>query len=269
MSTVATAAAASASSLYFSSVQFTLFAPVAVIYSIVARLLIRAKETHPLDDVIIGPTTTAPAAPTTEERVAIVTGANTGIGLETARSLVQSAQFSTVILACRSNDKGEAAAAHMQKSTHVAACNVVVLPLDLSDMNSVVQFSEIIRERYGQKLYLLVNNAGCNSGGDLTEDGFERLFQTNCLGHFVLTLRLLQVMARTGARVVNLSSVMHHFSGPVEPTVEFWRKVAVQSTGYQYQLSKLAAILLTIELNKRYPHIRSIAVNPGAVNSDI
>lgn len=283
---------------YFSSLQFSLCIPIALVYSVLARMIIRvvppAIRQDPSDAATIASPDGRMLSPnqhdnTTMTRVAIVTGSNTGIGLETAKSLLSSNRYSHIVLACRSMDKARMAVRQLQRlqneqqqqqpekddnSIHViSTTSVEAIQLDLRDMRSVVTFSNTIRERFEGNVSLLVNNAGCNTGGDVTEDGFESMFQTNFLGHFVLTLRVLDCMAPS-ARIINLSSVMHHFCGSgVNETESFWKAVATgkhDNNRYQYQLSKLAAILFTIELNRRYyPRITSVAVNPGAVNSDI
>jgi NAD(P)-dependent dehydrogenase (short-subunit alcohol dehydrogenase family) len=228
-----------------------------------------------------------------EKKVAIVTGCNTGIGYETAKTLATLYGY-TVIMACRDEAKARIAAAQIGSKNAI-----FVAPLDLSSFQSVLDFCRAIQAQgYGntqnKKIHLLVNNAGRNTSGQ-SIDGLDLQFQTNFLGHFFLTKLLVEqnMMADQGARIVNLASVMHHFCNHINniETVEFWKNTAavrpllptvfgvpvdplgsfssLSLTGNTntYPLSKLAAILFTNELNRRYPSplVTSIAVNPGAV----
>jgi NAD(P)-dependent dehydrogenase (short-subunit alcohol dehydrogenase family) len=204
--------------------------------------------------------------------VAIVTGSNTGIGFETAKALVERGYL--VVMACRSKDNALVAIQAIEQSVPDAPGKAVFYgTLDLSSFKSVREFSDIIRSRFAQ-ISLLVNNAGRNTSGRSEKD-FDLLFQTNYLGHFLLTQQLLpNLLAAEKPRVINLSSVMHHFCHTNEAhDAEYWNNMARfgRSDGSSYSASKLAAILFTLELNCRYRHLglRSIAVNPGAVNSDI
>ena len=138
-------------------------------------------------------------------KVAIVTGANTGIGKETARGLAD--RGATVILACRNVQKGEAAAKEIQGRS------VRVRELDLASFASVREFCRQI-SREEKKVDILINNAGAfTTNRELTEDGQEMQFQSNPLGHFLLTNLLLEKMksARDGARIINVSSVAHWY----------------------------------------------------------
>lgn len=143
-------------------------------------------------------------------RVAIVTGSNTGIGMETARDLAR--RGAKVILACRDLEKAERAASEIRRSNS----NLHVVPkyCDLASLKSVRNFADDILASE-QKLDVLVCNAGSGSpfGRHLTQDGFEMQFQTNHLGHFLLINLLLDLMERTpsGARIVITSSLAHRF----------------------------------------------------------
>ena len=136
-------------------------------------------------------------------RTAVVTGANSGIGFETARVLAE--RGATVILACRDVARGEAAAARISGPGPVATA-----PLDLSSLASVRAAAGQLHERY-QRLDLLINNAGLMMPPyGTTQDGFELQFGTNHLGHFALTGLLLDLLLATaGSRVVTVSSNMH------------------------------------------------------------
>jgi NAD(P)-dependent dehydrogenase (short-subunit alcohol dehydrogenase family) len=178
-----------------------------------------------------------------------------------------------VILATRSRDKGEQAAARIRSKGGNA---MFVHPLDLSSFESVREFARVIRERY-PTIHCLVNNAGINTPGLISEDHLDLLFQSNFLGHYLLTAELWDVLDKNNrARIINVSSVMHHFCGNFDiENIDFWKRVASPidsnkqhgvTKHYTYSLSKLAAILFSMELNQRYgDQVRSIAVNPGAV----
>jgi len=225
-----------------------------------------------------------PSANSNESKVAIVTGSNTGIGFETAKALVVDHGM-TVILACRSRDKAERAAQAINDANDDKANQgraIFLHPLDLSSFSAVREFANKVKEQYSkQKIHVLVNNAGRNTSMESRDkvhgQALDLLFQSNMLGHFLLTAELLDVFAENdNARIVNLSSVMHHFCGGYQvEDVEFWKSCAMHEEEPQntYSASKLAAILFSIELNRRFSssnnsskrRIRSIAVSPGAV----
>jgi NAD(P)-dependent dehydrogenase (short-subunit alcohol dehydrogenase family) len=214
-----------------------------------------------------------------EKTIAIVTGSNTGIGFEVAKTLVVDYGWE-VILACRSREKAIKAMNEINQESGNGVGGVggvaVVLdrPLDLSDLASIQKYSQDLKEQYQNKtIGVLINNAGRNTSGK-AEGGLDLLFTSNFLGHFVLTNLLIDKLR--GGRVINLSSVMHHFAGTQQPKDEqYWKSVMMYQEPplpHVYSASKLAAILFTIELNRRFSGshgIRSIAVNPGGVASDI
>ena len=247
---------------YYSSTSFEVLVPLAVLYSFASH-----AYWH-LTSPALGrsPPYTLPQS-SSSGSVAIVTGSNTGIGFETARSLAVDYGY-TVILACRSRDKAQKAADLI--SQEAAGKAVFLQPLDLSSLQSVRSFVEAVGENY-DRVNILVNNAGRNSNEEEpTVDGLDALFQANFVGHYVLTRELLDKKLLTG-RIVNLSSVMHHFVSPSHglEEVAYWKEVARfgNSQGdLKYSLSKLAAILFSMELNRRYgDRVEAIAVNPGAV----
>jgi NAD(P)-dependent dehydrogenase (short-subunit alcohol dehydrogenase family) len=141
-------------------------------------------------------------------RTAIVTGANTGIGLETARMLAL--RGADVVLACRNLGKGQAALARI--SAEQPAGRVSLAALDLSDLASVEAFAAEFTASH-DRLDLLINNAGVMVPPlSKTAQGFELQFGTNHLGHFALTGRLLPLLERTpGSRVVTVASTAQSF----------------------------------------------------------
>ena len=180
-------------------------------------------------------------------RVAIVTGANSGIGFETARVLAE--RGATVVMACRNPDKGEAAAARI-RATAGEGGEVILMALDLADLASVRAFAAAVRERH-ERLDLLINNAGVMMPAQRCEtvDGFELQLGTNHLGHFALTGELLALVRETpGARVVTVASLAHRIG-----RIDF---DDLQCEGRYKRLraygqSKLANLLFARELGRR------------------
>ncbi len=196
-------------------------------------------------------------------RTAVVTGASSGIGLETARQLA--AHGGQVVLACRDENRGRQAAQQIVGA--VAGARVRAEILDLADLASVRRFAGRFLERHA-RLDILVNNAGIAGGPRRrTADGFEAHFGTNHLGHFALTgLLLPALLARPGARIVTMTSSVAA-QGRIDVadlnSERRYRFVAA------YSRSKLANLVFAIELNRRAEaagaQLASIASNPGIV----
>src|SRR6185503_13339454 len=142
-------------------------------------------------------------------RTAVITGANTGLGYETAAALA--AKGAHVVLAVRNTDKGQAAADLISRRSPGAS--VAVQQLDLTSLESIRAAAEQLRAAHGA-IDLLINNAGVMfTPRSTTKDGFELQFGTNHLGHFAVTGLLLdRVLAAPGSRVVTVSSVGHRFA---------------------------------------------------------
>ncbi len=192
---------------------------------------------------------TAADLPSFAGRTSIVTGANSGLGLVTARELARAG--ARVILACRNVDKGEAAAAGMTG-------DVQVRRLDLQDLASVRDFADTVAV-----VDVLINNAGIMAVPyALTRDGFESQIGTNHLGHFALTTLLLP---KISDRVVTVSSLMH-WTGAISLKDLNW-KARPYSAWLAYGQSKLANLLFTSELQRRLTAagspIKAHAAHPG------
>ncbi|GAB3787056.1 oxidoreductase [Nocardioides ungokensis] len=175
-------------------------------------------------------------------RTAVVTGANSGIGLHTARRLAE--HGASVVLACRNVESAQQAAATMQAGSDGATR---VEPLDLASLSSVRDFAA----RWQGPLDLLVNNAGVMTPPHYreTEDGFELQLGTNHLGHFALTGLLLPALLESAApRVVTVSSIAHHDG---RPTVLEGNPESTYQPQRAYGNSKLANLLFARELHKR------------------
>ncbi len=202
-------------------------------------------------------------------KIIIVTGANSGIGYEAAKAFARKGAH--VILACRSKDKAEAALADLLAELPNAQAEI--MPLDLASQASVHQFTTAFKAKYDQ-LDILVNNAGIMMVPyATTEDGFERQFGTNHLGHFALTGLLLDRLLKTpGSRVVNVSSGAHRFGNMDFDNVNF-DGGADYSPQTAYGRSKLANLLFTYELQRRFEkigvNVLAVAAHPGLSNTNL
>ncbi|XP_060589449.1 retinol dehydrogenase 11-like isoform X4 [Ruditapes philippinarum] len=199
-------------------------------------------------------------------KVAIVTGANTGIGFHTALDFAR--RNARVILACRDLVKGQMAVDKIQEET--GNKNVLVMKLDLSLMKSVREFVKLFEEKE-TRLDILVNNAGM-AGLPLTktEEGFEVMFATNHFGHFLLTNLLMDLLKKSQpSRVVNVSSLAHNWSKGID--FENLRAEKDYSIHNCYFDTKLANILFTRELARRteWTGIYTSALHPGTVRTEL
>lgn len=204
---------------------------------------------------------TAAQIPDQSGRVAIVTGANSGLGLASARELAR--HGATVVLACRDTAKGERAQSAIESDARAAKLELVAL--DLADLASVESFADGFRSVH-DGLDLLINNAGVMAPPRReTKDGFELQLGTNYLGHFALTARLIGAMqGRPGARVVSVSSNGHKLGhinfDDLQGERRYFRWTA-------YAQSKLADLLFALELDRRLraagSDITSVGAHPG------
>jgi NAD(P)-dependent dehydrogenase (short-subunit alcohol dehydrogenase family) len=210
---------------------------------------------------------TAADIPDQTGRVAIVTGANIGLGLATARDLARAG--ATVVLACRNTGKADEAAASIRAGVPNAALEVA--QLDLADLASVRAFAER-RVASGLALDLLINNAGIMAAPRrLTKDGFESQFGTNHLGHFALTGLLLEALLKAPApRVVTVSSTLHRRGTMRFDDLQRERKYERWSA---YGQSKLANLMFCFELQRRATEagapLLSLAAHPGYASTNL
>uniref|UniRef100_A0A3B3ZST0 Uncharacterized protein n=1 Tax=Periophthalmus magnuspinnatus TaxID=409849 RepID=A0A3B3ZST0_9GOBI len=194
-------------------------------------------------------------------KTAVVTGANTGIGKETAKDLASRAK---VIMACRDMAKGEQAARDILRA--VKGAKVVARQLDLADTKSICQFAETVYDE--KSLHFLVNNAGVAICPYVTTaDGYEMQFGVNHL-HFFLTFLLLDLLKHSApSRVINVSSAAHAM-GKIQFDDLSGEKDYHPVRAYAQ--SKLANVLFTRELAKRMEFgVMVYSVDPGAVNTEI
>ncbi len=199
-------------------------------------------------------------------RTAIVTGASTGIGLETAANLA--AAGARVITGVRNAEKGRATAATVADRVDGAAVEFGVV--DLTSFASIRAFAEKFMAG-NEPLHLLINNAGVmNTPFEHTVEGFELQFGTNHLGHFLLTNLLTPaLLAGAPARVVNLSSGGHRSSDILWDDPNFEHHPYDKMTAYGQ--SKTANILFSVELDRRLADrgVHAYAVHPGRINTEL
>jgi NAD(P)-dependent dehydrogenase (short-subunit alcohol dehydrogenase family) len=212
-------------------------------------------------------TWTSDDVPGQQGRLAVVTGANTGLGFETAQVLA--ARGASVVLAVRDIEKGKRAAARIAGTAPGA--DVTVQPLDLASLDSVRAAAGALRATH-PGIDLLINNAGVMfPPRQTTGDGFELQFGTNHLGHFAFTgLLLEQMLPVPGSRVVTVSSQAHRIGARIDfddlQSERSYRRVAA------YSQSKLANLMFTYELQRRLSGAGTtiaVAAHPGLAATEL
>lgn len=209
---------------------------------------------------------TAENIPDQKGRIAIVTGSSSGIGFETAKALAN--KNAKVIIAVRNLAKGEKAKSKILSLNKNA--DVELMKLDLADLSSVKAFAQEFKNKF-QKLDLLINNAGVMIPPySKTKDGFELQMGTNHLGHFALTLQLLDLINATpNARIVNVASAAHKY-GNIDFNDLNWEKRKYKSWR-AYGDSKIANLYFTQELGRKLIDKKVIvtAAHPGWTATDL
>ena len=190
----------------------------------------------------------------------VVTGASAGIGTEIARALAQKGYG--IIMACRNPEKAQQVCDTLIKDT--GNQEIEVLPMDLSSIRSILNFSETVKER-GYRIKALINNAGViGKGYQTTCDGFETTVGVNYVGTYLLTRLMIPLLAGEG-KVINTTSITHkigHIGNDfLNPNPQKYSRFSV------YPDSKLAVLLFSLELAGR--NISVYAVDPGIVNTDM
>ncbi|MFQ5690983.1 MAG: SDR family NAD(P)-dependent oxidoreductase [Gemmatimonadota bacterium] len=203
-----------------------------------------------------------------QEKIFVVTGANSGVGFEATRTLARAG--ASVVLACRNLERGQAALARIRGKT--GNPKLTLMALDLARLDDVRAFASRVRERFG-RLDGLVNNAGIYSSRlGRTVDGFESTMATNHLGPYLLTRLLEETLAGSSVGVVNVSSEAHR-RGDLRrrPLPEIFRGDGKYGAIQAYSDSKLANLLLTFELGRRWRprDIRANALHPGVLATRI
>lgn len=201
-------------------------------------------------------------------RTVLITGANSGLGLYSARTLA--ARGARVLLGCRDAERGANA---LQQVAATAREQPELIELDLANLASIHTAAKQVRERAQDGLDVLMNNAGVMATPHArTADGHELQFGTNHLGHAALTWLLLPALReRSAARVVTLSSLAHHGPGfdPSDPNFERRRYSPMKA----YSQSKLANVLFALELDRRLRaadiDVTSVAAHPGTTDTEL
>lgn len=198
-------------------------------------------------------------------KTVLITGANTGIGKETAVDLAR--RGARVILACRDMDRANKAAAEIKKRS--GNDNVVVKKLDLASLQSVRQLAKDVLASE-ERLDVLINNAGVMSCPKWqTEDGFEMQFGVNHLGHFLLTNCLLDLLKKSSpSRIVNVSSLAHERGQIYFDDINLDKDY---NPWKSYRQSKLANVLFTRELAKRLhgTGVTTYSLHPGVIRTEL
>jgi NAD(P)-dependent dehydrogenase (short-subunit alcohol dehydrogenase family) len=217
-----------------------------------------------------------PAANSLTDQVILITGGSTGLGLESARRLA--AAGATIVLTSRTLNKGEQAVQSVKtylSEKGVENSKIYSTVLDLDDLESVRAYPASFKQLGFQKIDVLLNNAGVMAipTREITKDGYERTFQSNHLGHFVLTAELFPLLSRDKATVINVASEAYQIAS---------KGLALDNlngeVGYgpwsSYGLSKLANILFTQELQRRADKagdtwLTAVTLHPGVVATDL
>ncbi|XP_066538802.1 retinol dehydrogenase 12, like [Hoplias malabaricus] len=198
-------------------------------------------------------------------KTVMITGANTGIGKETAIDLAK--RGARVIMACRDMEKADTALKEVIKASENQ--NVVIKKLDLSDCKSIREFAQTINSEERQ-VNILINNAGvmvCPYGK--TADGFEMQIGVNHMGHFLLTFLLLDLIKRSApARIINVSSMAHKWGNI---NLEDINSEKSYDKSKAYSQSKLANVLFTRSLARKLEGsgVTAYALHPGVVQTDL
>jgi retinol dehydrogenase-12 len=206
----------------------------------------------------------ADTAASLEGRVALVTGANTGIGLATAEELAR--RGARVFVACRSEERARPAVEQIKRAT---GRDVDLLLVDLGDLESVRRCADAFLAT-GLPLHMLINNAGLAGTRGLTRSGFELAFGVTHVGHFLLTALLLdRIKSAAPARIVTVASKAHYDAPGID--FEAVRGPTRSVTGLpEYAVAKLANVLFASELGRRLAGtgVTAYSLHPGVVASD-
>ncbi|KPM39877.1 hypothetical protein AK830_g6696 [Neonectria ditissima] len=211
--------------------------------------------------------------PALSGKVILVTGGNSGLGKE---SILQLAKHSpaNIFMGARSETKADEAISEIRKA--VPDAKIDFLPLDLSSFASIRDAANLVLAS-SKRLDVLMNNAGIMAvPPDVTKEGYEIQFGTNHMGHALLTKLLLPLLEKTAAapdsdvRIINLSSSAHS-QGPKEGLVlsDVKSPMASYTTFARYGHSKIANVYYTQQLAKHHPSIKSVAIHPGVVSTNL
>lgn len=225
-----------------------------------------------------GPSPVALAPGSLKGQVIVITGGNTGLGLESAKRLA--AAGATIVMTSRNLTKGARAVQIVQEYVNSQNgdnnAKVYAAPLDLCDMESVKAFPAAIKQILptGTTIDVLMNNAGVMAIPELeiTKDGFEKTFQTNHLGHFGLTALMMPLLSQ-GAKVINVASAAHMIVAKTGLDMDNLNGEKGYAPWTAYGMSKLENVLFTQELQRRADaagiKLTATSLHPGAVRTDL
>lgn len=200
-------------------------------------------------------------------RVALVTGANSGLGLETTKALLKSG--ATVVMGCRSLQRGESARQSLLERNYPPSVDLIAL--DLADLESINQAAKTLKSQYG-RIDLLINNAGVMATPHtLSKQGLELQFAVNHLGHMALSLALLPLLSsQPGARVVTVTSGVQYMGRIAWDDLQGEQRYDRWAA---YAQSKLANVMFALELDKRARAARidvaSLLAHPGLARTNL
>lgn len=200
-------------------------------------------------------------------KVAVVTGANSGLGFETTKKLAE--KGCEVVMACREHDKASEARNEIEKELRDP--DLRIIELDLADLNSINDFARRFEEKY-DRLDLMVNNAGVmHIPFSRTEFGFEYQFGVNHLGHFYLNSQLIDIIKETeDSRVISISSLLHRSA---KLDFEDMNEEESYDKKTAYADSKMANLMYAKELNRKFEEkdvdSKAIAVHPGYSDTNL
>ena len=207
----------------------------------------------------------------------IITGSSAGIGKETAFDLLENGAY--VIFACRDEKKTRDVIAEIKNPDSRARATFI--RIDLTDVNSIINFNSEYRKQVNRDIDMLINNAGYAENSFKLHEGIESSLMANHIGHKILTLLLLDKFNRNEARIINLSSMAHDFSNyTVEELKRLENNLSFEGEGpysmykafIQYGNTKVGNIFFTQylaeKLSRDYPNIKIMSAHPGAVNTD-
>lgn len=205
-------------------------------------------------------------------KTALITGGNTGIGYETAASLLQKGY--NVILGCRNEEKGRNAMSRLEQFARQGEASIDLAVFDLADLNSVADYSKRALDA-DKPIDILLNNAGIMACPLMrTKQGFEQQIGVNHLGHFLLTNNLLPLLEKSAAthqdaRIINVASSAH-YPGTIDFNDILWESKEYSKWG-AYCQSKLANVMFSYELSRKLQNsgITVNALHPGVVATEL
>ena len=207
----------------------------------------------------------------------IITGSSAGIGKETAFDLLENGAY--VIFACRDEKKTRDVIAEIKNPDSRA--RATFMRIDLTDVNSIINFNSEYRKQVNRDIDMLINNAGYTEDRFRLFEGVESSLMANHVGHKILTMLLLDKFNRNEARIINVASYAHYFSNyTVEELKRLQNNLSFEGEGpysmykafTQYGNTKLANVFFTQylaeKLSRDYPNIKITCLHPGTVNTE-